>query len=229
MFFDSPLVGEIRPGDTLQSVNGIQVSGANYLIHVAAADNGTPRETCICKRQAADARGLAAEAAERRHTKGHARRIISNRRSRNARPIPRSLRLLGRAQSGAAAVCFPCSSTLWTETLCGWTVRQNHLVPAPGVRRRRRRRRTTSRAPRARVALRHTPSSPPRAPGRGSQGCAICHSQRCRRRLATPASVARCSPASPKCVKIIYYGISSNNPFLISPFFPISPPVPRTA
>ena len=34
-------MGEIRPGDTLQSVNGIQVSGANYLIHVAAADNGT--------------------------------------------------------------------------------------------------------------------------------------------------------------------------------------------
>ena len=44
VFFDSPLVGEIRPGDTLQSVNGIQVNGANYLIHVAAADNGTSRK-----------------------------------------------------------------------------------------------------------------------------------------------------------------------------------------
>jgi len=44
VFFDSPLVGEIRPGDTLTSVNGKSVSGANYLIHVAAADNGSSRK-----------------------------------------------------------------------------------------------------------------------------------------------------------------------------------------
>ena len=44
VFFDSPLVGEIRPGDTLTSVNGKSVTGANYLIHVAAADNGSGRK-----------------------------------------------------------------------------------------------------------------------------------------------------------------------------------------
>lgn len=45
VFFDSPLVGAIRPGDVLASVNGVEVSGKNYLIHVAAADDGANPRT----------------------------------------------------------------------------------------------------------------------------------------------------------------------------------------
>ena len=76
--------------------------------------------------QAADARRLAAEAAaERRHTKGHARGIIRSGRGGNPGPIPRWFRLLRTRTSGAAAAFFPCSSTRWIGTRCAWTAPLN--------------------------------------------------------------------------------------------------------